>query len=369
VASIELEKIVEGFNDPVDYIEDPLGGNRKFVVEKGGKVHIVKDGVNNVKPFLDISGIVSKNANEGGLLGLAFHPKFGKNKMFFVYFTVEIPNGIRSVLRRLKANGSNPDVAKEVKVKNEDKEILWTLDQDFKNHNGGQILFGPDKYLYVFLGDGGSGGDPNGRAQDLNSQLGKILRIKPKTNGSKAKYKIPKDNPFKKNKEGYPKEIYHYGVRNPWRNSFDKDTGDLFIADVGQNKYEEVSIAKKGISGLNFGWRLLEGDKCFQPSSGCRDDAGKLQDPILTYDHSGGDCSITGGYVYRGTILTDLIGKYLYGDFCSGTIRLGTKKNGSWSSEILMETDLYISSFGEDSSGELYVVDYVGGAIYKFVPS
>jgi len=257
VKSVELEMVVDGFKNPVAYIEDPLGGNRKFVVEKGGKIHIVKDG-NKVKktPFLDLSNVVSKNANEGGLLGLAFHPKFKKNNIFFVYYTVETKNGIRSILRRLKVKSSNPDLAK---AKKEKKEIFWTLDQDFKNHNGGQILFGPDKYLYVFLGDGGSGGDPKGRAQDLTSQLGKILRIKPKASSSKAKYKIPQDNPFKGNTDGYPEEIYHYGVRNPWRNSFDKETDDLFIADVGQNKYEEVSIAEKGTSGLNFGWRLLEG--------------------------------------------------------------------------------------------------------------
>jgi len=362
-----LEKVVEGFNKPVAFIEDPIqGGSRKFVVEKGGKIFVVKNGNQiNQTPFLDFSDIVSTNANEGGLLGLAFHPKYEKNGYFFIYYTIKTSGGIRSILRRIGVSKNNPDVAK---VKKEKKEVFWTLDQDFSNHNGGHILFGPDDgYLYVFLGDGGSGGDPKGRAQDLTNQLGKILRIKPKTK-KKASYGIPKDNPFKNNKDGIPQEIFHYGVRNPWRNSFDKETGDLFIGDVGQNKIEEVSIAEKGEKGLNFGWRLLEGDECFNPKQGCRDNAGPLRDPILTYEHGQGDCSVTGGYVYRGSEIPDLVGEYLYGDFCSGKIRIGTKKNNEqWNGELLLDTNLSISSFGEDNGGELYVVDYGGGAIYKIV--
>jgi len=366
---IDLEKVVEGFKDPVAYIEDPLpGGSRKFVVEKGGKIHIVKNDQIEQTPFLDFSDIVSTNANEGGLLGLAFHPKYKKNGYFFIYYTIKTSGGIRSILRRIKVSKDNPDVAN---VKKEKKEVFWSLDQDFQNHNGGHILFGPDDgFLYVFLGDGGSGGDPKDRAQDLTSELGKILRIKTKTKKNKATYGIPKDNPFKKNKDGIPQEIFHYGVRNPWRNSFDRDTGDLFIGDVGQNKIEEISIAEKGEIGLNFGWRLLEGDECFDPKIGCRDNAGPLRDPILTYDHSQGDCSVTGGYVYRGSVLNDLVGKYLYSDFCTGTIRVGTNNgNGQWTEETLLETNLMVSSFGEDNDGELYVVDYIGGAIYKIVPA
>jgi len=366
---INLEKVVEGFKDPVAYIEDPLpGGSRKFVVEKGGKIHIVKNDQIEQTPFLDFSDIVSTNANEGGLLGLAFHPKYKKNGYFFIYYTIKTSGGIRSILRRIKVSKDNPDVAD---VKKEKKEVFWSLDQDFQNHNGGHILFGPDDgFLYVFLGDGGSGGDPKDRAQDLTSELGKILRIKTKTKKNKATYGIPKDNPFKKNKDGIPQEIFHYGVRNPWRNSFDRDTGDLFIGDVGQNKIEEISIAEKGEIGLNFGWRLLEGDECFDPKKGCRDNAGPLRDPILTYDHNQGDCSVTGGYVYRGSVLNDLVGKYLYSDFCTGTIRVGTNNgNGQWTEETLLETNLMVSSFGEDNDGELYVVDYIGGAIYKIVPA
>jgi len=371
--NVKLEKVVDGFNVPLDFIEDPLGGNRKFVVEKKGKVYIVKDGNKvNATPFLDMSKIVSTSANEGGLLSIAFHPKYKKNGFFFIYYTEDANNGngnkIRSILRRLRVSPDNPDIA--IVGKNTKKEIFWKLEQPFGNHNGGQILFGPnDNYLYVFLGDGGSGGDPNNNAQDLTSLFGKILRIKPKTNKKRAKYKIPKSNPFKKNKKaGVPKEIYHYGVRNPWRNSFDKASGDLFIGDVGQNKIEEISIAKDKKGGLNFGWRLVEGDECFEPSSECRNNAGPLQEPILTYEHNGGDCSVTGGYVYRGTAIPGLVGKYIYGDFCSGTIRVGTSTNGGkWSGETLLNTDLGISSFGEDKDDELYVVDYFGGGIYKIV--
>merc|ERR1711862_459382 len=330
-----------------------------FIVKDGDKV--------NTTPFLDFSDIVSKSANEGGLLGLAFHPKFKKKGFFFIYYTIEINNGknIRSIVRRMRVAPNNPDVAI---VGKQNKEIIWTLDQPYGNHNGGQLLFGPkDKYLYVFVGDCGSGGDPKNYAQNLKSQFGKILRIKPSVRKKgKAKYRIPKDNPFKKNTMGHPQEIYHYGLRNPWRNSFDS-SGDLFMGDVGQNKIEEINIAPNAQGGLNFGWRLLEGNECFNPSSNCRDNAGDLVDPILTYQHGGGDCSVTGGYVYEGSSIPDLTGKYIYGDFCSGKIRVATNNGGQWSEELLLSTNLGISSFGEDKDGELYVVDYFGGGIHKII--
>lgn len=369
---VEFEEVVSGFTKPVAYIDDPLpNGNRKFVVEKKGVITVVKNGdVKMSTPFLDLKDLVTQNVNEGGLLGFAFHPNYNgkKNRFFFVYYTELVSSGssnIRSIVRRMRVSSDNPDIAK---VGEEEKEVLLKIDQPYKNHNGGQLLFGPkDKLLYIFVGDGGSGGDPKNFSQDLTSFFGKILRIKPKL-GKKIGYRIPKRNPYRKNKT-YLSEILHYGVRNPWRNSFDRETGHLYIGDVGQNKIEEISIANNNKRGLNFGWRLKEGNKCYNPSSDCNPDGKILQSPIITYPHQNGDCSVIGGYVYRGSKIPSLEGKYIYGDFCSGKVRVATKVgNNAYNQELLKNVGYYISSFAEDKEGELYIVDYTNGAINKISP-
>jgi glucose/arabinose dehydrogenase len=240
--------------------------------------------------------------------------------------------------------------------------ILLTIAQPFANHNGGQLQFGPDGYLYIGTGDGGSGGDPLDNAQNLDSLLGKILRIDVDTG---FPYAIPPDNPFVGQLTAKP-EIWALGLRNPWRFTFDRFNGDLFIADVGQNNWEELNVqSAAGSGGQNYGWRLMEGRHCFDPAANCND--GSLTLPVLEYDHSAGDCSITGGYRYRGVLLPALAGVYFYADFCTGKI-WGALPDalGDWSSELLLDADVSVTAFGEDESGELYLAGFSssGGIIY-----
>jgi glucose/arabinose dehydrogenase len=242
--------------------------------------------------------------------------------------------------------------------------VLLTIPHPtFANHNGGQLQFGPDGYLYIGTGDGGSGGDPNNNAQNLNQLLGKILRIDVDHG---LPYSIPTSNPFAQT-AGARGEIWAYGVRNPWRFSFDRMTGDLWIGDVGQDAFEEVDFQPAtSIGGENYGWRKMEGQHCYNPTSNCVD-AG-VTFPLLEYSHAGGACSISGGYRYRGTQIPSLQGAYLYGDYCSGVIWKGTQIGTSWISNTLLTTTLRISAFGEDISGELYVMDVAKGIVYKIAP-
>jgi glucose/arabinose dehydrogenase len=304
-------------------------------------------------PFLDISSLVNSSANERGLLSVAFHPDYKSNGLFYIYYTGS--NG-EVTIARYKVS-SNPDVADPNSAK-----ILLTVTHDRSNHNGGQLAFGPDGYLYAGLGDGGGGGDPDHNGQNPKTLLGKLLRLDV---NSGDPYSIPTDNPFATNGRGRP-EVWAYGFRNPWRFSFDSATGDLYIADVGQNAYEEVDVQKaKTAGGLNYGWNAMEGLHCYSPSSGC-DQSGLIL-PVAEYSHSDG-CSITGGYVYRGKQFPHLVGTYFYSDYCSGNIwgmQLGNAN--SWNTAELMSGVGSISSFGQDEAGEIYIADLSKGVIYHLV--
>jgi glucose/arabinose dehydrogenase len=351
-ASVELYQIVTGLDAPV-YVTSARDGTRRlFVVEQTGRIRIIQDGSVMPTPFLDVSSEIS-HGSEQGLLGLAFHPKFKTNGLFFVNFTRA--NG-DTVVNRYHVSGTNPNVA----VRSSAYRII-TVGQPYDNHNGGTLQFGPDGYLYIGMGDGGSGGDPGNRAQNLSTLLGKMLRID--INGSTAKhhYRIPSSNPYV-GRAGL-NEIWSRGLRNPWKYSFDRVTGTLWIGDVGQGRYEEIDRSG-GTSpgrGLNYGWRVMEGRHCFNPSSGCNK-SGKVL-PVVEYGHGEG-CSVTGGYAYRGSAVPALYGKYVFADYCSGRIWTIPRKPGATATKsLLMDTSLNISSFGEGSTNELYVVDR-GGAIY-----
>lgn len=332
------------------YVTAPAGDPRLFIVEQPGRIKILDAGGTVLgTPFLDLSGSVS-GGNEQGLLGLAFHPAYATNELFFVSYTAG--NG-DSVVDRYTVSG-DPDIAAAASA----TEIL-RIPQPFQNHNGGQILFGPDGMLYVFIGDGGSGGDPLDSGQDRGTLLGAILRID--INGA-SPYEIPSDNPFV-GMAGMRGEIWAYGVRNPWRSSFDEVSGTLFVADVGQREVEEVNAVPASQPGVNYGWNTMEGSTCFLATT-C--DQTGLTLPVTEYSHGEG-CSITGGVVYRGSIAA-LSGHYVYSDFCSAFLRSFRLVGGeatdatSWSVPNLGA----VTSFGVDSAGEVYVVDG-GGRVMRLV--
>ncbi len=345
---IELERLDGSYSLPLLVTHAGDASGRLFVVEQRGRILIIDRGRLLQTPFLDLTGRVG-SGNEQGLLGLAFHPDFEANGLFFVNYT---DNRGDTMVSRFAAS-ADPNRADD----SSEVEVL-SYDQPFSNHNGGHLAFGPDGYLYISSGDGGSGGDPRNNAQDLDSLLGKILRI----DVDGLPLAIPPDNPFVGDSSARD-EIWAFGLRNPWRFSFDSRTGDLYIGDVGQNRVEEIDF-QPGSSpgGENYGWRRKEGNSCFNPSSGC--DRPGLVDPILTYSHSQG-CSVTGGYVYRGRSAAALKGLYLFGDFCSGTIWAAeARADGLWQSTRLLDSGLSISSFGEDEAGEVYVVDR-GGRVFR----
>ena len=289
-----------------------------------------------------------------GLLGLGFHPDYPENGYFYVDYTSTNPTR-HTVVARYKVSDSNPDSADA-----ETELILLTQTQPYENHNGGKVTFGPDGYLYISFGDGGSGGDPNNNAQNLKTFLGKILRIDINSTQNNLNYSIPSSNPFAGNSSGYKEEIYTYGLRNPWRFNFDPLTKKLWCADVGQSKWEEIDTLQLG---KNYGWRIMEGRHCYNPSSNC-DTAGLIL-PIWEYDHSNGNCSITGGYVYRGNFLPELQGKYIYADYCSGNIWALDASGSSIQNEFLLKASARITAFGVDENQELYICGE-NGIIYKF---
>lgn len=344
--SINLELVVEGLTSPVALTH--AGDDRLFVVEQRGTIQIIQAGQLLAQPFLDIQARVGDDANEQGLLGLAFHPTYAQNGRFFVDYTNNDGHTVISEFR-VTANPNQADSTSE--------RILLTINQPYNNHNGGQIAFGPDGYLYIGTGDGGSQGDPHNHGQNLNSLLGKILRLDV-DNGEP--YAIPPDNPYVAG--GGRLEIWHYGLRNPWRFSFDPLTQDLFIADVGQNSFEEINVyAAAAPSGANFGWNIMEGWACYN-NANCQT-AGLIQ-PIAVYGRDEG-CSVTGGYMYRGTANPALYGNYFFADFCFGTIWGLFPIGGVWNkTTVASQTLMQITSFGEDVNGELYVLDRRGG-IYR----
>ncbi|HLT12332.1 MAG TPA: PQQ-dependent sugar dehydrogenase [Micromonosporaceae bacterium] len=342
----KLIEVAGGFSSPVSIAH--AGDDRLFIVEKGGTISILQDGAKVEEPFLDIRGDVS-TGGEQGLLGLAFPEDFGQTGLFYVYYTDT--NG-DSVLSRFASDGQVADRASE--------QVLLTQSQPFGNHNGGQLAFGPDGYLYLGLGDGGSGGDPQGNGQALRTLLGKLLRV----DVSGEELAVPPDNPFVAT-EGARPEIWAYGLRNPWRFSFDRETGDLYIADVGQNAFEEVNFQPAtSTGGENYGWKIMEADACFEPRSGC--DQSGLVLPIIAYPHGGEwGSSISGGYLYRGAEAPALQGSYVFGDYVSGRIWRGDREGDEWQVTPLFDPGFNVSTFGEDAAGELYVADYRGGVIYR----
>ncbi len=344
--SLTFTPLADGFEQPTFLTHAGDGTEWLYVVEQAGRILILKDGAVNVTPFLDIVDIVGSDANEQGLLSIAFHPNYSNNGYLFVNYTNN--QGDTVIARYQKSD--DPNMVAPTSAK-----ILMTIDQPYANHNGGQIAFGPDGYLYIGMGDGGAGGDPQNRAQDLNTVLGKILRID--VDQGKP-YGVPQTNPFVAKVQSRP-EIWSYGWRNPWRFSFDTATNDMYIADVGQNQHEEVHVEWADTPGQNYGWRLMEGFHCFKPAE-CTPSELDLALPITEYDHNFG-CSITGGYVYRGNQYPTLEGVYLYGDYCSGIVwGLQYDPNGEWQEIELTKSDKAISSFGQDEAGELYLVDHKG---------
>ncbi|WP_455212816.1 PQQ-dependent sugar dehydrogenase [Kaarinaea lacus] len=360
---LTLQRVFEGieFFQPVALFSVPNKNSQWWVVEKQGRVfRIAEQGGKYTKELLvDLSDRVNSRHNEGGLLGLAFHPDYAKNRQVFLSYTAD-GTPLTSVVSRFKTTDGGGIAA-------DSEQILLQVDQPYGNHNGGQIAFGPDGFLYIGLGDGGAAGDPKNNGQNTKTLLGAMLRIDV-DNGNP--YAIPKDNPFAASADGRG-EIYAWGMRNPWRWSFDRQTGELWVADVGQNEWEEVNLVNQ--SG-NYGWNIKEGTHCYVTSD-CKKAAhdAHVIDPVAEYSHNQG-CSVTGGYVYRGEQIKSLQGTYLFGDFCSGRI-WGLSASGQSSesqrefeNKLLIKSDLMISSFAEDNQGEIYVIHY-DGEIYKIVPT
>lgn len=349
--SVTLRPVATGLDFPV-YLTAPAGDPRLFIVEKTGRIRIVKNGALAGTPFLDLSASVS-GGSEQGLLGLAFDPSYATTGRFYVDYTDR--NGDTRIARfHVGADADAADASSQ--------EILLTIDQPYSNHNGGQLAFGPDGYLYVGMGDGGSGGDPEGHGQNAGDLLGSLLRLD--VSGASG-YAVPANNPYAGG--GGRGEVFSIGLRNPWRFSFDRQGGDLYIADVGQNEREEVDVstaASGGGRGLNYGWNRMEGTACY--NGGC--DRTGLTLPVIDYTHADG-CSITGGYVYRGQALPALAGTYFYADFCNGWVRSFRYQDGQagnpreWPT---LKPGGQVTSFGEDAAGELYILE-ADGKVFQIV--
>lgn len=352
VSHYSWELVVDGLIKPLGLTNAGDGSGRLFILEQSGVIRVIQNKDILPTPFLDIQNRVLDRNNEQGLLGLVFHPEYEKNRYFYVNYTGK---GGDTVISRFNvtADLNTADPASE--------SVLLRIPQPYSNHNGGHLLFGPDGYLYIGMGDGGSGGDPQGNAQNLNSLLGKLLRI---DIDHSAPYGVPGDNPYVEG--GGRPEIWASGLRNPWRFVFDRATGDLYIGDVGQNEWEEINFLESGYpGGVNFGWDFWEGT---HPFEGNHPQGEVMIPPIWEYDHTQG-CSIIGGIPYRGS-LQNWIGIYLYADFCSGSIwGLLRDESGTWQNQILFKTESNITSFGEDEAGEIYFVDRSGsGYLLEDVP-
>lgn len=354
-ANLRFTEVASGLTQPVFITHAGDGSGRQFILERAGRIRIIKNGALLTTSFLDIHTMVNSSGSEQGLLALAFHPNYVSNGQFYTVHTVQ--NG-SLVLSRFTRSSNNPDLADAGS-----RVTLLTIPHPTNaNHNGGTLAFGPDGYLYWSTGDGGGGGDLPNNAQNLTVLLGKILRLDV---DSGSPYSIPSSNPFFNDPTpGIRKEIWAYGLRNPWRIAFDAQTNDLFIGDVGQGTREEIDFQPAASAGgENYGWHVMEGSLCFNPSSGC-DQTGKVL-PIAEYDHTVG-CSVTGGYMYRGSLNSLLQGHYFYGDFCSGALfSLEGNNTSGWNITPLGDTPYSISTFGEDENGELYLADYGTGKIYQ----
>ncbi|MCY3833492.1 MAG: PQQ-dependent sugar dehydrogenase [Chloroflexi bacterium] len=355
-AAFQLTAVAAGFDRPLYVTHAGDESNRLFVLEQTGKVWIIDDDERAPVPFIDVSDLISPSADrpysEQGLLGLAFHPEYESNGLFFLSYT---DRGGSSVIARYEVSSDEPDVADA-----ESGEIIFRLAQPYANHNGGHIEFGPDGYLYFALGDGGAANDPLGAGQNRQLLLGSILRIDVDVESG---YAIPPDNPFLGDPAALA-EIWSYGLRNVWRFNFDRLTGDMYMADVGQNQWEEVNFQPaNSAGGENYGWNVWEGKHIFAGGN-----APNHVPPIFEYSHALG-CSVTGGVVYRGAAIPDLEAVYLFGDYCSGRIWGAWRDDAlNWRADELLNTNMAISSFGEDKAGEIYVIDY-SGTLYRFDPA
>jgi glucose/arabinose dehydrogenase len=348
--TLEVEVVASGLTDPL-YLTAPAGDSRLFVVEQPGRVRVVREGEVLDPPFLDITDRVS-SGGERGLLSIAFHPDYSTNGYFYVSYT-DVGGDTRIERYTVSAD---PDVAERASAR-----LMLAAEQPFSNHNGGLIAFGPDGKLYIGLGDGGGAGDPLENAQDTSTLLGSLLRIDVDAGDP---YGVPADNPF----VGTPgaDEIWAYGLRNPWRFAFDAAAGLLYIADVGQQAWEEIDVRPADAAGLNYGWDVMEGGHCFEPSSGC--DQSGLVLPALEYARAGGPCAVTGGYVYRGDAIAEIRGHYFYSDFCAGFLRSFRFDGGAVADERVWDVGEVgsVLSFGVDDTGELYILSG-NGNVYRLV--
>lgn len=358
VGELSVEQVAGGFDAPTALAH--AGDGRLFVAERGGRVRIV-DAASGARTgtFLDISGRVGAGG-EQGLLGLAFHPRYADTGWLFVDYTDLAGDTVVSRFQ-VSADPQRADPASE--------RVLLRIPQPFVNHNGGQLAFAPDGRLVIATGDGGSGYDPQCNGQKLDVLLGKLLRLDVDAGSAAPPYhSIPADNPFV-GAAGARPEIWSYGLRNPWRFSFDRATGDLYVADVGQGLEEEIDFRPAAqAGGENFGWKVMEGTLCTGRSAGCPSEppgcnSPELTDPVLVYDHGGGRCSVTGGHVYRGSRIAGLVGAYLYGDFCSGEVWVARRDGGVWGSQLAPFRVAGLTTFGEDAGGEIYLTGLEGDLV------
>ena len=356
-SQVKLTQIIGGLTRPLYVTHAGDGSNRLFVVEQAGKIWVIEEGERQAQPFLDVSRLITPAAlgaayTEQGLLGLAFHPDYQTKGQFYINYT---DRGGGTVVSRYQVSSDSPNLADA-----DSAQIIFGLAQPYANHNGGHIAFGPDGYLYITLGDGGRANDPLGAGQNTLMLLGSILRID--VDGD-LPYVIPPDNPFVGDARGLD-EIWAYGLRNVWRFSFDRHSGDMYLADVGQNQWEEVNFQPADSrGGENYGWNVWEGSHIFA--------GGRAENHIPPFsEYSRGlGCSVTGGYVYRGAAIADLQAVYLFGDYCSGRVWASWRDSQlQWHTSEFLDTALQISSFGEDEQGELYIVDY-GGRVYRLDPT
>jgi glucose/arabinose dehydrogenase len=354
IPALSARLVASGLHSPLDLQAAPGDRERLYVVEQGGRIRVIRGGQLQPTAFLNVADRIS-SGGERGLLGLAFHPRFAQNRRFFVNYTD--PNGDTHIAEFQATSADTADPASE--------RLLLFVPQPFANHNGGGLAFANDGTLLIGLGDGGSGGDPFGNGQNLGTRLGKMLRID--VDGA-VPYAIPPDDPFVA-KAGALPEVWAYGLRNPFRFSVDRPTGDVYIGDVGQARREEIDVVPGGRGGQNFGWNITEGTLCYEPKSGCS--TAGITMPVLEYGHSDG-CAVTGGVVYRGCRMPDLVGTYFYGDYCSGFVRSFRLASGQatalrdWTAGLRGIDS--VTSFGTDADGEVYVVDY-DGEVYELVPA
>lgn len=353
---VKLRTVADGLSEPIGVTHAGDGSGRLFVIQQGGAIRIIRRGRLLQRPFLDIASRIA-SGGERGLLGLAFHPRFEDNRRFYVNYTNNAGDTVIAEYRRSRRRANRAAAGSE--------RILLTYQQPFANHNGGHIAFGPDGYLYIASGDGGGAGDPQGNGQRLDTLLGKILRIDVDNRSGSRGYGIPPDNPFR-GRQGARPEIWSYGLRNPWRFSFDRRTGAMWIGDVGQNQWEEIDFEAAGSpGGINWGWNVKEGTRCFATQTDCSvaEASGDFTDPVAEYSHDHG-CSVTGGHVYRGKRYESMRGFYFFADYCSGNIwTLRSRAEGPQNEVLRLRSGRGISSFGENEAGELFVADRSGALL------